>query len=285
MAKSLKIKGVIKSTQKTAVITQAMQLVAASKLPNALKRLEQAKPFSDLAEDMMAHYSRHSRHRYFTHSNKTKHSGIIIVSTDRGLCGSLNLNLFKQVLQKIKALKASGHTISLSLCGDKAISFFSKHAKVLSQTHNIGDRPELKDLMELIHPMINEFEKGKLDAVYLANSQFVNTLSQKANIQMLLPKTATNGVVSDDYIYEPNKDRIIDKLFRQYIESFVYRSVIESLACEHASRMIAMKNATENAQEIIADLKLTYNKVRQALITQEIAEISAGANYSDGEQL
>lgn len=286
MAKSHKIKQVIKSTEKTAVITQAMELVSASKLPNALSRLEQARPFSDVAKKMMKHYSSVTDIPHLKPRNNPKKHGIIVLGSDRGLCGSLNLNLFKQVIQKIRALEKEGKQVSLAVCGSKALNFFSPHVPIISQIEHLGDKPNLEDMMSLIQPLLASFESMDIDCIHIARNVFENTLTQTPCIEQVLPLSVDylpNEV--EHYTYEPDKKEVVMQLFQHYVESLIYRSVVENIACEQAARMMAMKNATDNAKEIIKDLNLTYNKIRQALITQEIAEISAGANYADGETL
>lgn len=284
MSSSNKIENVIKSTKKTKDITNAMQLVAASKLPNALDRLRSAKPFSDIASSMMTDYSACSDHPYFKLRDSAKKEGLIIVSSDRGLCGNLNLGLFKQSLQLIKKKKDQGITMVLSIIGTKGIQVFSQHGSILSQIEKIGDRPNLRELMGLIHPMITAFEKEEIDQIHIASNTYVSTLSQTANISVLLPIVQRNNASKqNDYEFEPNEQSLMNSLLRHYIESQFYRTVVENIACEQAARMIAMKNATDNASDLIEDLNLTYNKARQASITQEIAEIAAGTTLSDGE--
>ena len=285
MARSHKIKQVIQSTEKTAVITKAMQLVSASKLPSAIAKFEQAKPYANLAQEIMQHYSELANHPYFKKRNKAKTCGLIIITSDRGLCGNLNLQLFKQVLQYIKACKDKGITVKISIAGEKGIQFFSKHIEIISSVTGLGASPSLEDIMPLIQPMLSAYDNETLDEISIAHNTFVNTLSQEVNISPILPLPLPEDAPKypQDYLYEQAQPEIIDLLLKRYSESLIYRSIIENMASEHAARMIAMKNATDNANEIISDLKLTYNKIRQALITQEIAEISAGANNSNGE--
>lgn len=287
MAKSHKIKQVIQSTEKTAVITKAMQLVSASKLPTALARFNQAKPYSELAKQIIQHYSELSGHPYFKKQNKAKAHGLIVITSDRGLCGNLNLQLFKEVLHHIKDQQSQGNAIKISVAGEKGIQFLSKNTSLVSSVKNLGTQPKLEEVMPLIQPMLHLYDTGEIDAIYIAHNKFINTLSQKASISQVLPLALPDNQASypPDYTYEQEKASIINKMIKQYTESLIYRSIIENLTCEHAARMIAMKNATDNANEIISDLKLTYNKIRQALITQEIAEISAGATQQNGENI
>ena len=284
MAKTHKIKQVIKSTKKTAVITQAMQVVSASKLPNAQKRLQKAKPFAELAESIMAHYSPCTNHPYFNIRSDKKKEGLIIISSDRGLCGNLNLGLFKQSLMFIKENQDQGIETVVSVVGSKAAQFFSKHTQCLSSVENIGDQPNLKELMDVIHPMITAFDNREIDKISIAGNKFKSTLVQQGDISTLLPLTSVqDSPIQHNYTFEPRQNIVIDTLLRHYVESAFYSAVIENLACEQAARMIAMKNATDNANDLIADLNLTYNKIRQASITQEIAEISSSSHLSHGE--
>lgn len=285
MAKATKIKQVIKSTQKTAVITKAMELVSASKLPKALSSLNNTKTFADLASEAMESYCQYSDLPHFQNLKDDKNHVIIVVGSDRGLCGSLNLNLFKQVIQKIQTLEQYGKKVSLALCGSKALQFFTGKANIIGHIDHLGDKPELKDIMKLMHPIISSFEDRTIDCIHIASNRFENTLSQQPFVNQVLPKAIEKKNDTSHYIYEPCPQEVIKTLFRYYTESLIYRTVVENIACEQAARMIAMKNATDNAEDIIQSLNLTYNKIRQASITQEIAEISAGALYADGESL
>ncbi|MEC7030204.1 MAG: ATP synthase F1 subunit gamma [Pseudomonadota bacterium] len=287
MAKSHKIRQVIKTTKKTAVITKAMQVVSASKLPNALCRLEQAAPYADLAYNIMSHYTELGSHPYFKARNKSKATGLLVISSDRGLCGSLNLQLFKQVISHVLQEESNGKSVHMSVLGQKGIQFFQKSTSLVSQADSLGDKPTLEQLMPLIQPLLSLYDKGKVDGIYVAYNAFENTLSQVPTIKPLLPLPLPESAAAypPDYQHEPNVDTVVNTLLTQYIESTLYRLVIENITSEQAARMIAMKNATDSANDIIESLNLTYNKIRQALITQEIAEISAGANQSTGEDL
>ena len=287
MAKSHKIKSIIKSTEKTAKITKAMQVVSASKLPNALNRYQNNKPFSDLAYQIIEHYTELGTHPYFKPRAEVKSVGLLIITTDRGLCGNLNLQLFKQVLEQLNTYREQGVKTQISVIGQKGIQFFSGNHSLLASCSRLSDKPELSDIMPAILPLLTAYDNKEIDAIYVASNTFVNTLTQRAEIKPLLPLPLPESAQKfpPDYQYEPSIDDVINKLITNYTESIIYRSVIENIACEQAARMIAMKNATENANDIIEDLNLTYNKIRQAMITQEIAEISAGANQSDGENL
>lgn len=282
MAKTHQIKSVIDSTEKTAVITRAMQLVAASRLPAAKKQQEQAAPFSDVIEDIIFGYASDEiiHHPYFETRDSAHKYGVIIVTSDRGLCGNLNLALFKSFLKYSQEWSQHGIEPVLSLYGKKAIDFFSGKAQVFSSVSHLGERPELSRLMELTHPMLDAYKKGEIDKVYILSNELVSTLVQKPKLKQLLPIIPPETIKKHpgSYTYEPNQEDVVDPLLNQYIEVTIYRAIIENIACEQAARMISMKNATESAENIIEDLNLTYNKVRQAIITQEIAEISAGSN-------
>lgn len=287
MAKSHKIKSIIKSTEKTAKITKAMQVVSASKLPNALNRYQSNKPFSDLAYQIIEHYTELGTHPYFKPKKEVKSVGLLVITTDRGLCGNLNLQLFKQVLEQLNTYREQKIKTNISVIGQKGIQFFSGNHPLLASCSRLSDKPTLSDIMPAILPLLKAYDNKEIDAIYIASNTFVNTLTQRAEIKSLLPLDLPESAQKfpPDYQYEPSIDDVINKLITHYTESIIYRSVIENIACEQAARMIAMKNATENANDIIEDLNLTYNKIRQAMITQEIAEISAGANQSDGENL
>lgn len=285
MAKSHKIKNIIKSTEKTAVITKAMQIVSASKLPGCLERFHRAKPYADLALKIIEHYTELGSHPYFKPKKTVKNIGIIIISSDRGLCGNLNLQLFKQVLALLETYQQQNQQVKLAIIGQKAHQFFGNYCEVAGVCQNLGNQPTLADIMPAIRPLLNDYDQQKIDEIYIASNTFVNTLVQKSNITPLLPLPlpTEKNKYPPDYQYEPSITSVIDKLITDYTESIIFRKLVENIACEQAARMMAMKNATENANEIIFDLNLTYNKVRQAMITQEIAEISAGANQSSGE--
>lgn len=284
MSKTHKIKQVIKSTKKTAVITKAMQVVSASKLPNTQIRLNHATPFADLTSTVMSHYAKSASHPYFKVRGKHKKEGLIVISSDRGLCGNLNISLFKQVAILLQQKHKQGVGMLLSTIGTKANQFFDSKVTVLSSKEGLGDKPNLSDIMNVIHPMIAAFDNNELDSIHIASNTYISTLSQQAEIHQLLPLAeSAQTTPKSDYTYEPSLDKVLDTLLRYYVESTCYRKVIENITCEQAARMIAMKNATDNANEIIEDLNLTYNKARQASITQEIAEIAASAHHSDGE--
>ncbi len=272
----------IKSTQK---ITRAMEMVAASKMRKAQERMAATRPYSDKIHQIVQHLAyAHSeyKHVYLQDRAEQKRVGYIIISSDRGLCGGLNNNLFKTVLKDIAEKKDKGLEVDVCTIGQKASGFFSRlpvnHA---GQAVQLGDTPHPHELIGAVKIMLDAYEEGQVDSLYLVYNEFVNTMTQENKIVKLLPAKPEqpNEELSHhwDYIYEPEAKDVLDDLLVRYIESLVYQSVVENIACEQASRMVAMKSASDNAGDIIDDLQLVYNKARQAAITQEISEIVAGA--------
>lgn len=271
----------IKNTQK---ITRAMELVAASKMRKAKDRMELSKPYAQKIRQVIAHVAAsHSefKHPYLVDRDQVRRAGFIVVTTDRGLCGGLNVNLMRTVLRELKQQESQGIGIDLSVIGRKGESFFSSiGANVIGVASHLSDAPEVKQLIGLIKVMLDQFESGKVDKVYLASNEFVNAMVQRPVIHQLLPlpKLAQQSQGRWDYIYEPDSSKtLLEKLLVRYIESQVYQAVVENMACEQSARMVAMKNATENAGNLIQELQLIYNKARQASITREISEIVGGA--------
>ena len=280
-AKEIRTKiGSIKNTQK---ITSAMELVAASKMRKAQDRMAASKPYAEKIRRVVSHLAganpeyRHS----FMEERETKRVGIIVVSTDRGLCGGLNINLFKSVIGLSKQWKEKGAEVELALIGNKAQSFFrSVGGKVVASVSGLGDEPSVERLIGSVKVMLDAYEEAKIDRLFLVYNDFVNTMTQTPTAHQLLPLKAEDDEFTRrhwDYIYEPDAKSILDQLLVRFIESQVYQGVVENNACEQAARMIAMKSATDNAGELIYDLELVYNKARQAAITQEISEIVGGA--------
>ncbi len=272
----------IKSTQK---ITRAMEMVAASKMRKAQERMAATRPYADKIYNVIQHLAYahpEYKHVYLQDRAEEKRVGYIIISSDRGLCGGLNNNLFKTVLKDIAGKTDKGFEIDVCTIGQKASGFFSRlpvnHA---GQAVQLGDAPHPHELVGAVKVMLDAFEEGRIDSLYLVFNEFVNTMTQENKIVKLLP--ASPDVPSEelshhwDYIYEPDAKDVLDNLLVRYIESLVYQGVVENIACEQASRMVAMKSASDNAGDIIDDLQLVYNKARQAAITQEISEIVAGA--------
>ena len=280
-AKEIKSKiGSVKNTQK---ITSAMEMVAASKMRRAQDSMAASRPYAENMRNVIGHIALGNleyRHPYME-EREAKRVGYIVVSTDRGLCGGLNINLFKQVLADAGKHQAAGADVEFAVVGSKATSFFNNMgAKVVSQTSGLGDNPSLTDLIGSVKVMLNAYDNGEIDRLFIVYNKFVNTMTQKPTIDQLLPlpKSDDDAIKHRwDYIYEPDAQAILEHLLVRYTESQVYQGVVENLACEQAARMVAMKSATDNAGDLIDDLQLVYNKARQASITQELGEICAGA--------
>lgn len=280
-----KISG-IKNTQK---ITSAMQMVAASKMRKAQERMYRSRPYAKRIRQVISHIANgHPEYRHpFLEKRDIKRVGFIIVSSDRGLCGGLNINLFKKTITDLKKWSNQEVEIELCLIGLKAEHFFKRvGGKVMAQAAHLGEAPTVVDLIGVVKVMLDAYRNGTIDALFIVANEFVNTMSQTPRVHQLLPVVHTEATANLtksemghwDYIYEPDDaKKILDALLDRYIESQVYQGVIENIACEQASRMVAMKNATDNAGKVIKDLKLAYNKARQAAITRELAEIVAGA--------
>jgi F-type H+-transporting ATPase subunit gamma len=284
MAIAKEVRTKIQSIKNTQKITRAMEMVAASKMRKAQERMQHAKPYAQKILEVIGHVAKaHPEypHPYLT-TRTIKNVGYIVITSDRGLCGGLNSNLLKTVINDMKKWNNQGSEIYLTLVGNKATSFFKRiGGNVLGQASHLGDSPSVTDLIGIVKIMLDAFLDGKIDALYLCSNVFINTMSQTPTIQQLLPIVPSEDAKLThywDYIYEPdNAKDLIEKLLVRYIESQVYRGVIENIASEQAARMVAMKSATDNAGEIINDLQLVYNKARQAAITQELTEIVAGA--------
>jgi F-type H+-transporting ATPase subunit gamma len=278
--KEIRVKIVsVKSTQK---ITKAMEMVAASKMRRAQERMRAARPYADKIRGVIGHLrvTNPTNHPFLV-EREVKSVGIIVVSSDRGLCGSLNVNVFKQVLAAARDYQAQGVEVRLCLVGAKALQFFRRlKLPIEASITHMGDKPHLADLIGTVKAMLDLYEEGKIDRLLLFSNRFVNTMTQKPTPMQLLPaETVDADDLQErwDYIYEPAPDALIEYYMLRYIESTVYRAVIENLACEMAARMVAMKSATDNAGKLIDELQLIYNKARQAAITKEISEIVGGA--------
>lgn len=271
----------IKSTQK---ITKAMQMVAASKMRKAQDRMSASRPYAEKMLQVISHLSNATpeyRHSFMALERPRKRVGYIIISSDRGLCGGLNSNLFRRLMVEIKEQRTAGIEPVFCTIGTKALGFFKRFGgTVLGQATHLGDKPHIEDLVGTVKVMLDAFESGEIDALYIASNEFVNTMTQRPAIRQLVPIA---GEESDglpyrwDYIYEPDARTVLDALLTRYIESLVYQAVVENSACEQAARMVAMKSASDNAGDLIGELQLIYNKARQASITQEISEIVSGA--------
>ena len=270
----------VKSTQK---ITKAMQMVATSKMRRAQDRMKLARPYADKMRAAIGHLNEANpdyRHP-FLQEREPKAIGVIVVSTDRGLAGGLNANIFKQTLLLLREWQGKGASVSLSIIGTKGTAFFRRLGlPILSNVSGLGDRPHIKDLIGTVKVMLDAYREGKVDRLFLVNAAFVNTMTQQPTVTQLLPvQSVDNTGLQEhwDYIYEPDAREILDGLLMRYIESQVYRAVVENVASEMAARMVAMKAATDNAGTLIGELQLIYNKARQAAITKELAEIVGGA--------
>lgn len=280
-AKEIRTKiGSIKNTQK---ITSAMELVAASKMRKAQERMSASKPYADKIRDVVRHLANANpeyKHAYMD-QRPVKRIGVIVVSSDRGLCGGLNINLFKSTLALTKSWQDQGAETDFAVIGNKAVSFFrSIGGKVVAKVSGLGDAPSVEDLIGSVKVMLDAFEEGRIDRLFLVYNEFVNTMTQKPVQRQLLPLEPTEDEAYShnwDYIYEPSPKQILDELLVRFIESQVYQGAVENNACEQAARMVAMKSATDNAGDLIYQLQLVYNKARQAAITQEISEIVSGA--------
>ena len=271
----------VKSTQK---ITKAMQMVATSKMRRAQDRMRQARPYAEKIRSVIGNLTQANpdyKSPFLVERPEVKNVGFIVISSDRGLAGALNINTFKNVLLGIREWQGKGAQVSLCLIGGKASSFFRRLPNpILANTQGLGDRPHIKDLIGTVKVMLDAYKAGKIDRLFLVNPRFVNTMTQKADTQQLLPVELDAGAALPehwDYIYEPDAADILDGLLMRYIESQVYRGAVEMVACEMAARMVAMKAATDNAGKLINELQLIYNKARQAAITKELAEIVGGA--------
>jgi len=271
----------IKSTQK---ITSAMQMVAASKMRRAQDRMAASRPYAQKMLQVISHLYHASpeyRHSFMAMERQRKRVGYIVVSSDRGLCGGLNNNLFRKLLGEVKQARADGVEPAFCTIGSKALGFFKRFGgSVMAQVTQLGDQPHVEDLIGTVKVMLDAYERGEIDAIYVAFNQFVNTMTQKPRIEQLVPIKAQDVESIKhrwDYIYEPDARSVLDALLTRYIESLVYQAVVENGACEQSARMVSMKAASDNAGNLIDELQLVYNKARQAAITQEISEIVSGA--------
>ncbi len=284
MAGAKEIRGKIKSVQNTAKITKAMEMVAASKMRRAQDRMYASRPYATKIRSVLAHLAQsHSeyKHPYLQERDEIKRVGYIIISTDRGLCGGLNTNMFKAVVGEMMQWDEKGVEVDVCAIGKKAVGFFSRFkCKMIAELSNIGDKPMLEDLIGSVKVMLDAYDNGEIDRLYLVNNEFVNTMTQTPTIQQIIPVSGEPDAELEhhwDYIYEPDSKPVIDALMLRFIESQVYQGVVENIASEMSARMIAMKAATDNAGELIKELQTIYNKARQAAITQEISEIVSGA--------
>lgn len=283
MAGAKEIRSKIGSVKNTQKITSAMEMVAASKMRRAQERMVHSRPYAETIRKVIGNVAQGSleyKHPYLA-DREVKRVGFIIISTDRGLCGGLNINLFKKAMTDMKAWSDQGVEIDLGLIGNKAVSFFNRYGgKVIASKSGLGDNPSLSELIGSVTVMLEAYNTGEIDKLFLVYNKFENTMIQAPKIDQLLPLPASEETVAThswDYIYEPSPKVLLDKLLVRFVEAQVYQGVVENLASEQAARMVAMKAATDNAGDLIDDLQLVYNKARQAAITQELSEIVAGA--------
>ncbi len=283
MANTKEIRSKIGSIKNTQKITRAMEMVAASKMRKAQDRMQTSKPYATKIRQVVGHLAMgHPEYRHmFLEEREVKRVGIVVVTTDRGLCGALNANLLRATLTEMRRWEQQGVEVDLCVIGFKGLNFFKRFGgKIVAHAEHLGDAPGVTDLIGIVKIMLDAYEKAELDHLSLVYNRFVNSMVQKPQITQLLPLLPTDEEELKhhwDYIYEPDARELLTALLTRYIETQVYQAVIENFACEQASRMVAMKNATDNAGELIDDLQLMYNKARQAAITQEIAEIVGGA--------
>ncbi|EIJ35558.1 F0F1 ATP synthase subunit gamma [Thiothrix nivea] len=282
MASGKEIRGQIRSIQNTRKITKAMQMVAASKMRRAQDRMNASRPYADKMRQVVGHLAHghlEYKHPYTQERETVKRVGYIIISTDRGLCGGLNVNLFKAAFQHMAQWKEQGVDIDICVLGNKAAAAFKRFGIVAQKTH-MGDQPRIADMIGTIKVMLDAYDEGRIDRLFLIENEFVNSMTQKPSASQLIPIMPGNVDSIKhhwDYIYEPESKEVIDALMQRYVESLVYQAVVENVACEMSARMVAMKSASDNAGKLINELKLVYNKARQAAITQEISEIVSGA--------
>ena len=283
MAGGKEIRTKIASIKNTQKITSAMQLVAAAKMRKAQDRMSATRPYADKMRQVIGHlYHAHPEYKHsFMKEREARRIGYIIVSSDRGLCGGLNNNLFRMLAREIKAHREKSIEVEFCTIGKKALGFFRRFGgNVRAQITQLGDQPHIENLIGTVKAMLDAYESGEIDRIYVVYNKFVNTMTQAPMVEQLVPITSEGETELKhhwDYIYEPNSKDVLDNLLSRYLESLVYQAVVENGACEQAARMVAMKSATDNAGELINELQLVYNKARQAAITQEISEIVAGA--------
>jgi F-type H+-transporting ATPase subunit gamma len=285
MAVGKEIRGKIKSVENTKKITKAMEMVAASKMRKAQERMRHARPYSDKVRNIAANLGKANPE--YTHPfmkvNDAKAVGFIVVTTDKGLCGGLNTNVLRAVTGKLRDMQAAGNAVQAVAIGGKGFGFLNRiGAPVVSHVTQLGDTPHLDKLIGPVKVLLDAYAEGRVNAVYLSYTRFINTMKQEPVLERLLPLSdetlkADEGQHGWDYIYEPDAQAVIDELLVRYVEALVYQAVAENMASEQSARMVAMKSATDNAGNVIAELTLVYNKTRQAAITKELSEIVAGA--------
>jgi len=285
MAGSKEIRAKIKSVENTRKITRAMEMVAAAKMRKAQDRMRAARPYAEKIRNVAAHLSRANpeyKHPFLVKRDSVKNVGIIVITSDKGLCGGLNTNVLRLTVNSMKSWEGEGKGLSVCPIGNKGLGFMNRiGAKVTSNLTGLGDTPHIERLIGAVKVMLDAYVAGEIDAIYLSYNHFINTMKQEARMEQVLPLTSekleTKKEVTWDYIYEPEAKTVVDELLVRYVESLVYNAVTENMASEQSARMVAMKAASDNAKSVIGELKLVYNKARQAAITREISEIVSGA--------
>nr|WP_217346254.1 F0F1 ATP synthase subunit gamma [Noviherbaspirillum sp. L7-7A]MBV0880652.1 F0F1 ATP synthase subunit gamma [Noviherbaspirillum sp. L7-7A] len=286
MAVGKEIRGKIKSVENTKKITRAMEMVAASKMRKAQERMRSARPYSDKIRNIasnLAEANPEYTHPFLVKQDASKTVGIIVVTTDKGLCGGMNTNALRVLTNKLRELEGKGNKVEAVAIGNKGFGFLNRvGARVVSHAVQIGDTPHLEKLIGPVKVLLDAYQEGRLDAVYIVYTKFINTMRQEPMLEQLLPlsserMTADKHGMDWDYIYEPDAQTVIDELLVRYVEALIYQAVAENLASEQSARMVAMKAASDNAGNVIGELRLVYNKTRQAAITKELSEIVAGA--------
>ncbi len=287
MAAGKEIRTKIKSVENTRKITKAMEMVAASKMRKAQERMKQARPYAEKIANVavhMAYAHPEYKHPFMLRREAIKRVGLIIVTSDKGLCGGLNTNVLRLVVSHMKAWEAQGIQVDVTAFGNKGLGFMQRAgAGVVSQLTGLGDTPHMERLVGPVKVMLDAYVEGRIDALYVVYNQFVNTMKQEPQLRQLLPLEQAAGDLAEslqhhwDYIYEPDAKPVVDALLTRYVESLVYQGVVENVASEQSARMVAMKAASDNAKNVIDELKLVYNKTRQAAITKELSEIVGGA--------
>ena len=286
MPGSKEIRTKIKSVQNTRKITKAMEMVAASKMRKAQERMRHSRPYGDKVRNIAAHLAQANpeyRHPYLVPHGELKNVGLIVITTDKGLCGGLNTNVLRQVTNRLRELEKAGVGVQATAIGNKGFGFLSRiGAKIVSHLVQLGDTPHLERLIGPVKLQLDAYERGEIDAVYLAYTRFINTMKQEPVIEQLLPLDPTRlqedaRSYSWDFLYEPDAQTVLDELLVRYVEAVVYQAVAENMASEQSARMVAMKAASDNAKKVIGELQLSYNKARQAAITKELSEIVGGA--------
>jgi len=286
MAGSREIRNKIKSVQNTRKITKAMEMVAASKMRKAQERMRHARPYADKVRNIAAHLANANpeyRHPFLVRRDTIEAAGVILVTTDKGLCGGLNTNVLRMLTTRMRELERAGTKLQITAIGNKGLGFMQRiGAKVVSQITQLGDSPHLEKMIGPVKLQLDAYAAGEIDAVYIAYTRFINTMKQEPVVEQLLPLDPsklqeTSREYSWDYLYEPDAQSVLDELLLRYVESMVFQAVAENMASEQSARMVAMKSASDNAKKVIGDLQLSYNKARQAAITKELSEIVSGA--------